>query len=71
MLAMCLTMALAMMAQRVISGKVIEADSKEHLASTTVKLMKTDSSVVAGGLTQIDGSYKVRTPATGKDILKI
>ena len=52
MLAMCLTMALAMMAQRVISGKVIEADSKEPLASTTVKLMKTDSSLVAGVLTQ-------------------
>lgn len=71
MLAMCLTMALAMMAQRVISGKVIEADSKEPLASTTVKLMKTDSSLVAGVLTQLDGSFKVKAPAAGKYILKI
>lgn len=68
---MCLTMALAMMAQRVISGKVIEADSKEPLASTTVKLMKTDSSLVAGVLTQLDGSFKVKAPAAGKYILKI
>ncbi len=68
---MCLTMALAMMAQRVISGKVIETDSKEPLASTTVKLMKTDSSLVAGVLTQLDGSFKVKAPAAGKYILKI
>ena len=71
MMAVCLSLALAMMAQRVISGKVLEADSKEPLASTTVKLMKTDSSLVAGVLTQLDGSFKVKAPASGRYILKI
>ena len=48
--------ALASMAQHV-TGKVIESDSQEPVAQTTVKLLKTDSTLVSGVLTKLDGSF--------------
>lgn len=59
------------MAQRTISGKVVENDSKEALAMATVKLLKTDSTLVKGALTSDNGSFKVVAPADGRYILRI
>lgn len=64
-------MAMSAYAQRTITGKVVEDDSKEALASTTIKLLKTDSSMVAGVLTATDGSFAVKAPADGKYILRV
>lgn len=63
--------AIPMMAQRTISGKVVENDSKEALAMATVKLLKTDSTLVKGVLTADNGSFKVVAPADGRYILRI
>ena len=59
------------MAQRNITGKVIESDSQEPVAQTTVRLLKTDSTMVTGGLTDLDGHFRVKAPAAGTYIVQI
>lgn len=59
------------MAQRTITGKVVESDTKEALAMTTVKLLKTDSTLVKGVLTSENGNFSITAPSNGKYILKI
>ena len=62
--------ALTSMAQHV-TGKVIESDSQEPVAQTTVKLLKTDSTLAAGVLTKLDGSFSVKAPSAGTYILQV
>ena len=59
------------MAQRNITGKVIESDSQEPVAQTTVRLMKPDSTLVTGSLTNLDGIFKVKAPASGNYIVQV
>ena len=59
------------MAQRVVSGTAVEGDSQEPLPSATVKLLKSDSTLVKGVLTSANGKFKVTAPADGRYILKI
>ena len=63
--------ALFAMAQRVVSGTAVEGDSQEPLPSATVKLLKSDSTLVKGVLTSANGKFKVTAPADGRYILKI
>ena len=56
-------------AQRNISGKVIESDSQEPVAQTTVRLLKSDSTMVTGSLTNLDGIFRVKAPANGNYIV--
>lgn len=63
--------ALTVSAQRTITGKVVESDTGEPLPSTTVKLMKSDSTLVKGVLTNIDGNFRLSAPADGKYILRM
>ena len=58
-------------AQRNVTGKVIEAETNEALAMTTVKLLKTDSTMAKGGLTGTNGSFTIAAPADGKYILQV
>lgn len=59
------------MAQRNITGKVVEKETNEALPMTTVKLMKTDSTLVKGVVTSETGDFKLAAPADGKYIVKI
>ncbi len=59
------------MAQRSITGKVVEKETSEALPMTTVKLMKTDSTLVKGVVTSENGDFKVAAPEDGKYIVKI
>ena len=63
--------ALTSMAQLQVTGKVIESDSQEPIAQTTVKLLKTDSTLAAGVLTKLDGSFNVKAPKTGTYIIQV
>ena len=63
--------ALTSMAQLQVTGKVIESDSQEPVAQTTVKLLKTDSTLAAGVLTKLDGSFSVKAPKAGTYIIQI
>ena len=58
-------------AQRNISGKVIESDSQEPVAQTTVRLLKSDSTMVTGSLTNLDGIFRVKAPANGNYIVQV
>ena len=63
--------ALTSMAQLQVTGKVIESDSQEPVAQTTVKLLKTDSTLAAGVLTKLDGSFSVKAPKAGTYIIQV
>lgn len=59
------------MAQRNITGKVLESDSQEPVAQTTVRLLKKDSTMVKGSLTDLNGYFRVKAPAAGSYIVQI
>lgn len=59
------------MAQRNITGKVLESDSQEPVAQTTVRLLKKDSTMVTGSLTDLNGYFRVKAPAAGSYIVQI
>ena len=61
----------AAMAQRAVTGTVVESDTKEPLALTTVQLLRKDSTMAVGGLTADNGSFKLTAPADGQYILKV
>lgn len=61
----------AMAQNRAITGMVLDKDSKEALMQTTVQLLKTDSSYVAGAVTDMDGRFTVKAPKNGTYILKM
>ena len=65
------TFALMVKAQGTISGKAVEADSGEPLPSATVKLLKRDSTLVKGVVTDYDGNFRLAAPNDGKFILRI
>ena len=58
-------------AQRHVSGVVVESDTNEPVAQTTVKLLRTDSTLVTGGLTSLDGRFRVTAPKSGNYILQV
>ena len=59
------------MAQRAVTGTVVESDTKEPLSLTTVQLLRKDSTLAVGGLTADNGSFKLTAPADGQYILKV
>ena len=61
----------AAMAQRTVTGTVVESDTKEPLSLTTVQLLRKDSTMAVGGLTADNGSFKLTAPADGLYILKV
>ena len=56
------TTASVALAQRTISGKVIEQDSEEAVIQATVALLKTDSSLVANAVTNMNGQFQLTAP---------
>lgn len=72
-----LTMLLLLMAiasfaqQRLISGQITDRDTKEAIEQVTVQLLKSDSTYVAGAISNENGLFHVTAPANGKYLLKI
>ena len=58
-------------AQRTVSGKVVEKDSKEAVIQATVSLLKSDSSLVANAVTNASGAFSMTAPADGSYIVRI
>ncbi len=58
-------------AQRSVKGTVIESETNEALAMSTVKLLKTDSTMVKGVLTATNGSFTVEAPSDGNYIVQV
>ena len=61
----------AALAQRTISGKVIEQDSKEAVIQATVALLKSDSSLVANAVTNMNGQFQLTAPADANYVIRI
>ena len=70
-MALTLLTTVVVMAQRDVTGTVVEDDSQEPVPQTTVKLLNTDSVLVKGALTDLDGHFSVKAPSAGKFILQI
>ena len=63
--------ALGVNAQRTISGKITDKSSGEGMIGATIKLLKTDSTLVQGVTTDMNGNFKVVAPANGQYVLKV
>jgi hypothetical protein len=63
-------MAVVALAQRSITGMVVD-DAQDPIPQTTVKLLKTDSTLVKGALTDMEGKFKIASPQAGEYILQI
>lgn len=57
--------------QRLISGQITDRDTKEAIEQVTVQLLKSDSTYVAGAISNENGLFHVTAPANGKYLLKI
>jgi hypothetical protein len=55
---------------RKITGTLIDHDTKEPMMQVTVQLLKTDSTFVAGGLSDEKGQFSITAPDNGKYLLK-
>lgn len=67
-----LLMAIASFAQqRLISGQITDRDTKEAIEQVTIQLLKSDSTYVAGAISNEHGLFHVTAPANGKYLLKI
>ena len=53
-----------------ISGTLADRDTKDPLEQVTVQLLKTDSSYVAGALSDSKGGFNVTAPGNGRYIVK-
>ena len=63
--------ALMAFAQRHVTGKVVENDSQDPVSQTTVKLLKLDSTLVSGVLTDLEGRFRLKAPSAGKYIVQV
>lgn len=54
-----------------ITGTVMESDTQEPLAQASIRLLKTDSSFVVGGLTDLEGRFRIKAPAAGRFIVQV
>ena len=62
---------LSVLAQRTISGKVMDGDLNEAVIQATVALLNTDSSVVTNALTNMNGQFQMTAPKDGTYIMKV
>ncbi len=71
MLIAVLTAFVSVSAQRIIKGTVVEADTKEAIPMTTVRLLKTDSTLVKGVTSATNGAFSIEAPQDGKYLLQV
>ena len=71
LLAMGLTIAAVVFAQRTVTGKVVEKDTQEAVIQATVSLCGSDDKVVANGVTSATGAFSVKAPKNGTYTMKV
>lgn len=64
-------MAVVAMAQRTISGVIIESDSQEPMMQATVRLLRTDSTMAVGVVSDVNGRFALKAPSAGRYIVQI
>ena len=58
-------------AQRAVSGKVVEKDSREAVIQATVSLLDSGEKLVANGVTNANGVFSVKAPKNGSYTLRV
>ena len=71
MTTMLMAMVLSAQAQRTISGTVVDSDQHEAVIQATIALLKSDSTMVANAVTNIDGKFQTTAPASGNYIIRV
>lgn len=72
MASLLLAIAVDMLAQNsVITGKVIEKDTKSAAVNATVQLLRQNSTFAGGAITSASGSFKINVAKSGNYILKV
>ena len=54
-----------------LTGTIIDTDTKDAMEQVTVQLLKTDSSYVAGALSDYKGTFSITAPKAGRYLLKL
>ena len=57
--------------ERLVSGAIIDRDTKDPVEQVTVQLLKTDSTYVTGAISNEKGLFLLNAPGNGKYLLKI
>ena len=57
--------------ERLVSGAIIDRDTKDPVEQVTVQLLKTDSTYVTGAISNEKGLFHLHAPENGKYLLKI
>ena len=71
-MAVCLTGALSMQAQRTVSGRVVDNDQKEAVIQATVALLQgKDSTLAANAVTNANGQFQLTAPKDGAYIVRV
>ncbi len=71
LMAVLFTAVLSVLAQRTITGTVIDSDEQQGVIQATVALLKADSTMVANGVTNDTGKFSVTAPADGRFIVRV
>ena len=61
----------ALAQEREISGILIDGDTKEPAYQATVRLLKTDSALVTGAISDDRGAFKMNAPSDGDFVIKV
>ena len=71
-MAVCLTAALSMQAQRTVSGRVVDNEQKEAVIQATVALLQgKDSTLAANAVTNANGQFQLTAPKDGAYIVRV
>lgn len=57
--------------ERLISGAIIDRDTKDPVEQVTVQLLRADSTYVTGAISNESGLFHFKAPENGKYLLKI
>ena len=57
--------------ERLISGAIIDRDTKDPVEQVTVQLLKSDSTYVTGAISDNNGLFRITAPSDGKYLLKM
>ena len=68
MFAIC---SMAAMAQRNITGTIVDKETNENVMQATVALLKKDSTFVKGVISDIEGRFSISAPSNGTYLLKV
>ncbi len=63
--------AVSAMSQRYVTGTVVEGETGDALPQTSVRLLRMDSTLVKGVLTNLDGKFRMPVTSTGKYIVQV